>query len=51
MGYQIPPMQVGKRGAKYGRVVGNHLNQSPELRHTLRIPNHSRHTSPGVVAQ
>src|SRR6266481_6523540 len=40
MGYQIASVQVGKRSAKNGRVVRNHLNQSPELRHTLRIPNY-----------
>ena len=44
MGYQIPPVQVGKCGAKNGRVVGNHLNQCPELRHTLRIANHPGHS-------
>jgi len=40
---QIASVQVGKRCAKNGRVVRNHLNQSPELRHTLRIPNHPRY--------
>ena len=41
MRYQIPTVQVGKRRAQHGRVLRNHLNQSPQLRHTLRIPNHS----------
>jgi hypothetical protein len=40
MGYQIPSVQVGKRSAQNGRVLRNHLNESPELRHTLRIANH-----------
>ncbi len=40
MRYQIPSVQVGKRSAKNRGVLRNHLNQSPELRHTLRIPNH-----------
>ena len=44
MGYQIASVQVGKRSAKNGRVVRNHLNQSPELRHTLRIANHPGHS-------
>ncbi len=44
MWYQIPSVQVRKCGAKNGRVVGNHLNQSPELRHTLRIAHHPGHS-------
>src|SRR5260370_1285259 len=44
MRYQIASMQVGKRCAKNGGVIRNHLNQSPELRHTLRIPNHPRNS-------
>jgi hypothetical protein len=43
MGYQIAPVQVGKRSAEDGRVICNHLNESPELRHTLRIANHPGH--------
>jgi hypothetical protein len=40
MGYQIASVQVGKRCAENGRVIRNHLNQSPKLRHTLRIANY-----------
>jgi hypothetical protein len=36
-------MQVGKRSTKDSGVIRNHLNQSPELRHTLRIANHPGH--------
>jgi hypothetical protein len=41
MRYQIPPVQVGKRRAQNRRIFRNHLNQSPQLRHTLPIPNHT----------
>jgi hypothetical protein len=37
-------VQIGKRGAKDRRTLRNHLNQSPKLRHTLRIPNHPGHS-------
>jgi hypothetical protein len=39
-------MQVSKRSAKNGGVIRNHLNQSPQLRHTLRIANHTGHRRP-----
>jgi hypothetical protein len=42
---QIASVQVGKRCAKNGRVARNHLNQSPELRHTLRIANYPGYSS------
>jgi hypothetical protein len=34
-------LQVGKRSAQNRRIVRNHLNHSAQLRHTLRIANHS----------
>jgi hypothetical protein len=39
-------MHVSKGSPKNGGVIRNHLNQSPQLRHTLRIANHTGHRRP-----
>ena len=40
---QIASMQVRKRGTQHCRIIRNHLDQSAQLRHTLRIADDTGH--------
>src|SRR5260370_30462 len=45
-GDKVTPMKVGERRSQNrGRICRYHLDQGTHLRHTLRITDHTRHSS------